>query len=36
MKIERDGDLAVYRKAFDAAMLIFRESKDFPKRKPTH
>jgi len=33
MKIEQHGDLAVYRKAFDAAMLIFRESKEFPKEE---
>jgi len=31
MKIEQHGDLEVYRKAFAAAMLLFQESKEFPK-----
>jgi four helix bundle protein len=33
MKIERHGDLEVYRKAFNAAMLLFHESKKFPKEE---
>ena len=33
MKIQQHTDLEVYKKAFDAAMLIFRESKKFPKEE---
>ena len=33
MKIQRHTDLQVYKKAFDAAMLIFQESKKFPKEE---
>lgn len=32
-KIVRHQDLNVYKKAFDAAMLIFEKSKDFPKEE---
>ena len=32
-KIQQHTDLLVYNKAFDAAMLIFRVSKDFPKEE---
>ena len=31
MKIQQHTDLEVYKKAFDAAMLIFRASKKFPE-----
>lgn len=33
MKIREHTDLEVYRKAFDAAMLIFELSKKFPKEE---
>jgi four helix bundle protein len=33
MKIQQHTDLEVYKKAFDAAMLIFQESKRFPKEE---
>jgi len=33
MKIQEHTDLEVYKKAFDAAMLIFHVSKDFPKEE---
>jgi four helix bundle protein len=33
MKIREHTDLVVYRKAFDAAMLIFELSKKFPKEE---
>jgi hypothetical protein len=33
MKIQQHTDLHVYKKAFDAAMLIFEESKRFPKEE---
>ena len=33
MKIQQHTELEVYRKAFDAAMLIFKESKGFPKEE---
>jgi four helix bundle protein len=33
MKIQEHTDLEVYKKAFDAAMLIFHASKDFPKEE---
>lgn len=33
MKIERHTDLEVYKKSFEAAMLIFRLSKKFPKEE---
>ena len=33
MKIQQHTDLEVYKKAFDAAMLIFQESKGFPKEE---
>ena len=33
MRIEQHGDLEVFRKAFAAAMLIFRESKEFLKEE---
>ena len=33
MKIQRHTDLHVYKKAFDAAMFIFEESKRFPKEE---
>ena len=32
-KIQQHTDLLVYKKAFEAAMLIFRVSKDFPKEE---
>src|SRR5881275_1485066 len=32
-KIQRHGELEVYRKAFDAAMEIFELSKHFPKEE---
>ena len=33
MKIQEHTDLEVYKKAFDAAMLIFELSKKFPKEE---
>src|SRR5215510_14673503 len=33
MKIQQHTELEVYKKAFDAAMLIFQESKGFPKEE---
>jgi 23S rRNA-intervening sequence protein len=33
MKIQRHTELEVYKKAFDAAMLIFEGSKKFPKEE---
>ena len=33
MKIQQHTELEVYKKAFDAAMLIFKESKGFPKEE---
>jgi four helix bundle protein len=33
MKIQQHTELEVYKKAFDAAMLIFQESKSFPKEE---
>src|ERR1700757_1870433 len=33
MKIQQHTDLQVYKKAFDAAMLIFQESKKFPREE---
>jgi len=33
MKIQQHTDLEVYKKAFDAAMLIFWASKNFPKEE---
>jgi four helix bundle protein len=33
MKIRQHTDLEVYKKAFDAAMLIFELSKAFPKEE---
>jgi four helix bundle protein len=33
MKIQQHTELEVYKKAFDAAMLIFQESKAFPKEE---
>lgn len=33
MKIQRHTDLEVYKKAFDAAMLIFEASKKFPREE---
>jgi four helix bundle protein len=33
MKIREHTDLEVYKKAFDAAMLIFELSKEFPKEE---
>jgi hypothetical protein len=33
MEIRRHTDLQVYKKAFDAAMLIFAASKKFPKEE---
>jgi four helix bundle protein len=33
MKITRHQELDVYKKAFDASMLIFRETKGFPKEE---
>jgi four helix bundle protein len=33
MKISRHTELEVYRKAFDAAMLLFEASKRFPKEE---
>jgi four helix bundle protein len=33
MKIQRHTELEVYKKAFDAAMLIFQESKKFPREE---
>jgi four helix bundle protein len=33
MKIQEHTDLEVYKKAFDAAMLIFHASKDFPREE---
>jgi four helix bundle protein len=33
MKIQQHTDLEVYKKAFDAAMLIFELSKKFPKEE---
>jgi four helix bundle protein len=33
MKIQEHTDLEVYRKAFDAALLIFTVSKEFPKEE---
>src|SRR6185295_5052883 len=33
MKIQQHTDLEVYKKAFDAAMLIFEMSKKFPKEE---
>jgi four helix bundle protein len=33
MKIQQHTELEVYNKAFDAAMLIFQESKSFPKEE---
>jgi len=33
MKIEQHTELEVYKKAFDAAMLIFQASKKFPKEE---
>ncbi len=33
MKIQEHTDLEVYKKAFDAAMLIFHASKEFPKEE---
>ena len=33
MKIQQHTDLEVYKKAFDAAMLIFQASKKFPKEE---
>jgi len=33
MKIHQHTDLEVYKKAFDAAMLIFEMSKKFPKEE---
>jgi len=32
-KIQQHTDLLVYKKAFEAAMLIFRVSKEFPKEE---
>jgi four helix bundle protein len=33
MKIQQHTELEVYNKTFDAAMLIFQESKSFPKEE---
>ena len=33
MKIQKHTDLDVYKKAFEAAMLIFENSKSFPKEE---
>ena len=33
MKIQQHTDLEVYKKGFDAAMLIFWASKNFPKEE---
>ena len=33
MKITRHTELDVYKKAFDAAMRVFRNSKEFPKEE---
>ena len=33
MRIQQHTELEVYKKAFDAAMLIFKESKRFPKEE---
>ena len=33
MRIQQHTELEVYKKAFDAAMLIFKESKGFPKEE---
>jgi len=33
MKIQSHSELEVYRKAFDAALLIFEHSKEFPKEE---
>jgi four helix bundle protein len=33
MKIQEHTDLEVYKKAFDAAMLIFHASKEFPREE---
>lgn len=33
MKIQRHTDLEVYKKAFDTAMVIFEESKTFPREE---
>ncbi|HEU4344935.1 MAG TPA: four helix bundle protein [Candidatus Binatia bacterium] len=33
MKIREHTDLEVYKKAFDAAMLIFKASKEFPREE---
>lgn len=33
MKITKHQDLEVYKKAFEAAMIIFEESKSFPKEE---
>lgn len=33
MKAKHHYDFEVYRKAFDAAMMIFEETKDFPKEE---
>lgn len=33
MKIQQHTELEVFRKAFDAAMLIFRASKEFPREE---
>ncbi|HEY8749827.1 MAG TPA: four helix bundle protein [Tepidisphaeraceae bacterium] len=33
MKIQRHTELEVYKKAFDAAMVIFKISKTFPKEE---
>jgi four helix bundle protein len=33
MKIQQHTDLQVYKRAFDAAMIIFQVSKEFPKEE---